>query len=130
MPLNGNTLPYVPPAASTDQQIAAINRIIDIINAFQTQIVFSDDTTKRMLIGYQQNGFGGTGKDFGIKVSQAGKDVTSAADADLLFQMDLASWDWYNAGVPQTLVGASPDDGRNGIWVAKPGTNVRSLLGG
>ena len=33
--LNANTLPYVPPNAPVSQQISAINRIIDIINAFQ-----------------------------------------------------------------------------------------------
>jgi len=129
MPLNGKTLPYVPPAADQSQQIRAINQIIDIINAFQQQIVFSDGTNKRMIIGYQKDGFG-EGKDFGIKVSVDGVDVNDATDEQLLFKMDLASWVWYNGGIPNTLIGASPDDGRAGIWTAKPGQNVRTLLGG
>lgn len=128
MPLNGNTLPYVPPTATADQQIASINRIIDIINAFQQQIIFSDASNKRMFIGYQEGGFGGSGKDFGIKVSQPGIDVTTATDSQLLFQMDLTSWVWYNQGIPNTLIGAAPNDGRAGIWVAKPGQNVKTLL--
>jgi len=129
MPLKGNTIPYVPTAASPQQQIAAINRIIDIINAFQQSITFSDGTSKRMIIGYQKDGWG-VGKDFGIKISQEGVDVNEADDTELLFSMDVESWTWYNSGIPNTLIGASPDDGRAGIWVAKPGQNVRTLLGG
>lgn len=129
MPINGNTLPYVPTAASQDQQIAAINRLVDIINSFQESITFSDGQSRRMIIGYQKGGWG-VGKDFGIKISKSGVDVASAQDSDLLFSMDVESWTWYNAGVPNTLIGASPDDKRAGIWVAKPGQNVRQLLGG
>lgn len=129
MALNGSTLPYVPTTADPQQQIAAINRLIDIINGFQQQIIFADATNKRMLIGYQKNGWG-SGKDFGIKISIAGVDVNAATDSQLLFSMDLASWNWYNSGIPTELVGASPDDGRAGIWVSKPGQNVRTLLGG
>lgn len=129
MALNGKTIPYVPPAASPQQQIAALNRIIDIINSYQQQIVFADGQNKRMLIGYQENGWG-SGKDFGIKISQEGVDVATASDDQLLFSMDVESWVWYNGGIPNTLVGASPDDGRAGIWTAKPGQNVKTLLGG
>lgn len=129
MALNGNTIPYVPPAATPQQQIAALNRIIDIINSYQQQIVFADETSKRMIIGYQKDGWG-VGKDFGIKISQEGVDVATATDDQLLFSMDVESWVWYNDGVPNTLIGAAPDDGRAGIWVAKPGENVKTLLGG
>jgi len=129
MPLNGNTLPYVPPAATSQQQIAAINRVIDIINSFQQSITFSDGANKRMIIGYQPDGWG-AGKDFGIKISQEGVDVNTATDSQLLFSMDVESWTWYNAGIPNTLIGAAPDDKRAGIWVAKPGQNVKTLLGG
>lgn len=33
-------------------------------------------------------------------------------------------------GIPVALMGQSPDDGRPGVWVAKPGENVLTLLGG
>lgn len=33
-------------------------------------------------------------------------------------------------GVPVMLDGMAPDDGRIGFWVAKPGENVITLLGG
>lgn len=33
-------------------------------------------------------------------------------------------------GIPSILIGQAPDDGRMGIWQAKPGQNVVTLLGG
>ena len=42
-----------------------------------------DGDNNRVLVGYQQDGFG-TGKDFGIKVSQDGKDVATASDDELV----------------------------------------------
>lgn len=37
----------------------------------------------------------------------------------------------YDAnGIPSILIGEAPDDGRMGIWVAAPGENVITLLGG
>lgn len=33
-------------------------------------------------------------------------------------------------GVPTELQGQAPDDGRMGHWIAKPGENVITLLGG
>lgn len=123
MPLNGNTLPYVPPAASTQQQIAAINRIIDIINAFQQSIVFSDGTNKRMLIGYQKDGWG-PGKDFGIKISKEGSDVASASDEQLVFKMDIDTWFWNTAdGINFAQLGKLPDE-TYGLVTAIPGANV------
>ncbi len=35
--------------------------------------------------------------------------------------------DNYNNSI---IIGGSPDDGRTGIWVSKPGLNTRTLLGG
>lgn len=42
-----------------------------------------DGTNERVLVGYQQDGFG-TGKDFGIKVSQDGVDVRTASNDQLV----------------------------------------------
>jgi hypothetical protein len=124
MSLNGNTIPYVPTAASAQQQIAAINRIIDIINSFQQQIVFADDSNKRMLIGYQKDGWG-AGKDFGIKISKPGVDVNTASDSDLLFKMDISTWYWYdnNTGKNYMQIGVLPD-GTGGMAVTKNTANV------
>ena len=33
-------------------------------------------------------------------------------------------------GVPVQLIGQAPDDGRMGMWTARPGENVITLLGG
>ena len=33
-------------------------------------------------------------------------------------------------GIPSVLIGQAPDDSRMGIWQAKPGQNVVTLLGG
>lgn len=33
-------------------------------------------------------------------------------------------------GLPSILIGQAPDDGRIGRWMAKPGQNVVTLLGG
>lgn len=122
MALNGNTLPYVPPSASVQQQIAAINRIIDIINAFQQSIVFADSKNKRMLIGFQKDGWG-PGNDFGIKVSIPGVDVTTATDAQLLLKFDLQTWFYYQNGVNIGQVGVLPDATTGEAW-AKVGQSV------
>lgn len=36
----------------------------------------------------------------------------------------------YQDGVPITLIGMAPDDGRQGQWQVKPGQNVITQLGG
>lgn len=128
MALSGSTIPYVPPAATPQQQIAAINRIIDVINAFQQQIVFADENSKRMLIGYQKDGWG-AGKDFGIKISKEGVDVRTATDSDLLFKMDVATWYWYDQTTSKNFmqIGNLPDS-TSGFVVAKPGYNVSELF--
>lgn len=128
MALNGNSLPYVPPAATPQQQIAAINRVIDRINEFQQGITFSDGNNKRMIIGYQKDGWG-TGKDFGIKISNEGVDVTTATESQLAFKMDIDAWYWYNAGKPRILIGKAPTDGRTGEWISDEGVDVTTVIG-
>lgn len=78
MPLNGKTFPYVPPAASTQQQISSLNKIIDLLNSLNRLQIITDDTTNRVIIG-KYNDFSG------IKVSKPGVDVKTASDADLYF---------------------------------------------
>lgn len=104
MPLNGGTLPRIAPNASVEDQIAAINNVIDRLNLQLQSQTYSDGTSKRMIIGFQKDGFG-AGKDFGIKISAPGYDVSTATDAQLLFKMNMDSWIWYNEGIPQALIG-------------------------
>lgn len=46
-------------------------------------VVVSDGTNDRVLVGFQQNGFG-TGVDYGFKVSQSGYDVATAVDSQMV----------------------------------------------
>ena len=125
--LAGGALPYVPPNAPTDQQIAAINRIVDRLNQMLSQISLSDGATRRMYIGYQKDGWG-FGKDFGIKISIPGVDVLTASDTQLLFKMDIETWYWYDPNTTKNvmLLGKKPDE-TYGEVVAKPGFDVAEI---
>lgn len=96
MPLSGGFLQRLSPNASKEEQTGVLNDIIDRLNDQLKTQVFSDSTDKRMLIGYQKNGWG-AGQDFGIKVSIPGKDVTSATDSELLFKMATDTWTWRDS---------------------------------
>lgn len=123
--MQGGTLQNIPPNASREEQTAALNDVINRLNGMLKQQVFSDGTTKRMIIGYQKGGWG-DGKDFGIKVSIDGVDVSKATDSQLLFKMDLQTWFFYNPNDSNHNVaqlGILPD-GNGGVAVAKPGYDV------
>jgi hypothetical protein len=93
--LKGNYLQRIPGGADLATTQNTLNEVINRLNdMLQTQI-FSDGTNKRMLIGFQLNGWG-SGKNFGIKISMEGIDVTTATDAQLLFKMDLETWKWQD----------------------------------
>lgn len=127
--MQGGTLQPLQPNASNDQQTATINDIINRLNALLKSQVFSDGSNKRMIIGYQKDGWG-SGKDFGIKISIDGVDVTKATDDQLLFKMDLQTWYFYNPDDDNHNVvqlGILPD-GNGGIAVAKPGYDVEDAF--
>lgn len=151
-PLSGGSLPRLEPTASKEEQTVVINDIVDKLNEMLKTQIFADGSAKRMLIGYQKDGWG-LGSDFGIKVSLPGIDVTSATDAQLLFRMATDNWQWRNSVgqlvrtfdiangaetwtdpislLPTIRTGSAPTaDKRAGVWVAKPGQNVTTLLGG
>lgn len=144
MNLQGGQLQRVPPGISTDAQTAVLNDIIDRLNGLLKTQVFSDGTSRRMMIGYQKDGWG-AGQDFGIKVSLPGIDVASASDAQLLFKMALDKWTWRNSDgdlvkefdiAGGTTFDYNPSDGKNfmqtgklpnggyGWAVAEPGHDV------
>lgn len=129
MGLGGGNLVPIPPNASREEQIAALNDIIARLNAQLKSQTFTDGTNKRYISGYQAGGW--PGGDFGIKLSAPGYDVTDL-DAVLLY-----SWDFttnqqvtYTNGVPTVLVGSAPGDGRGGVWSARANGNVIAQLGG
>lgn len=125
---DGGFLRSIPPNASQSEQVAAINEVINRLNDLLRVQTFSDNTTRRMLIGYQQDGWG-TGKNFGIKISQEGIDVTTATDSELLFSMDLSAWNWFdpNDGSNPIRIGIMPD-GSHDVIVAKPGESVNDYF--
>lgn len=122
--LDGGTLQPVPPNAPSATQIQRLNDVINTINSMLKTQVFSDATSRRMLIGYQANGWG-SGKDFGIKVSVPGVDVLKANDDQLLFKMDISTWYFYDPNSRNNFMqlGVLPD-GTGGFAVADVGKNV------
>lgn len=142
--LTGGSLQLLSPNASKEEQTGVINDIINHLNdALKTQI-FADGTSKRMLIGYQAGGWG-PGQDFGIKISIAGVDVTTATAAQLLFSMSMTAWTWRNnsgqimkqfqaqTGTdayydPTTRnyvnIGLRPSTNTDGFEMAKPGVDL------
>lgn len=144
MSLNGGTLQLLPGGATVEQLTAAINDIINNLNAqLQTQ-VYSDTQNQRMLIGYQQDGWG-PGNSFGVKISVAGKDVRTATDDELLFSLSVDAWTWRNSNGDITKqfqaetgtdsyydsalrnyvnIGLRPSTGTDGFEMAKPGVDL------
>lgn len=127
MSLTGGTLNEIAPNATREDQIAAINDIIARLNAQLRSQTFTDGTNKRYINGFQKGGW--PGGDFGVKISAPGYDVTDP-NAELLFYWDYTTNTQviYNDGIPNTVVGSAPTDGRAGVWVAKPGENILNLL--
>lgn len=122
--LRGGTLPSVPPNASLQVQNTALNDVINRLNSLLKTQTFSDGSNSRMLLGFQPDGWG-TGKDFGIKISREGVDVTKATDDQLLFSMDLETWKFWDPSTGENYMqfGKLPD-GTGGMVVAADGYSV------
>lgn len=118
--LDGGFLPPVPPNATQQVQIAALNDVINRLNQLLKTQTYSDGISKRMLFGYQKDGWG-AGKDFGIKISQANIDVTKATDAQLIFKMDMNTWRWYDTSARNYVNIGNRSTGTYGFEMAKPG---------
>lgn len=148
--LQGGSLPTLSPNASKEEQTSVINDIVNHLNnSLQTQ-VYADGVSKRLLIGFQKGGWDGGASDFGIKMSIAGQDVTTASDTQLLFTMSMNSWIWRNSsgilikkydstkgnetfydpsnGLDIGQQGILPDGTGGAAW-AKPGNSVNNGFG-
>lgn len=123
LPMNGGTLNRVPATANTQEIATAVNDVIDRLNSLLKTQIFADGTTKRMLIGYQKNGWG-AGKDFGIKISMENVDVTSASDDKLLFKMDLETWKWQDPQGRNFVNIGLRSIGTYGFEMAKPSVDL------
>lgn len=66
--------------SNLDSIVSDVNQNISELKNRETTEIFKDDTgTRRVLLGKGQDGF------YGLKVSQEGQDVYSAADDELIF---------------------------------------------
>lgn len=125
--MKGGYLTEIPPNAPPERQIDAINGIISTLNVLLKTQVLSDGTNKRMIFGYQKDGWG-TGKDFGIKISKAGVDVMTATDDQLILSMDLETWNFYDVDGRNYMRFGKLNDSQGGIIVSKPGSDVEDVI--
>lgn len=80
-------IPELSETTTKAEYIIAMNKLIRDYNQRLTLTVQADSSgINRFMYGYQKDGWG-SGKDFGIKISKAGYNVLTAADADLLFKL-------------------------------------------
>lgn len=140
-PMDGGWLNRIPPNSSPEVQIAAINGIIDRLNDLLKSQIYSDGTSRRLLIGFQAGGFDNGDSDFGIKMSMEGVDVLTATPEELLFTMSIQNWTWrsstgelvkqfinetgtdsyYEDGRNYVNIGQRESTGSRGFEMAKPG---------
>lgn len=118
-PLAGDYLNEIPPNSTNEVQIATLNDVIRRLNTLLKTQTLSDGTNKRMLLGFQANGWG-SGKDFGIKISHPGVDVTQATDSQLLFSMDMETWQWFDPSGRNYVNIGLRSIGTYGFEMAKP----------
>jgi len=111
MALNGGTLRTLPATATPEEMIMLLNELVILTNDRLKTQVLSDGTTKRMIFGYQKDGWG-AGQDFGMKISHPGVDVTKATGEQLLFNMNMKTWRFFD------------DDGRNYVNIGLRSTGT------
>lgn len=89
----------------TEHPITPTNTSGDQVINKQSQQGFevSDGTNNRVLIGFQKDGFG-DGKDYGIKVSQEGFDVNTAADDELVMSSGFNMFKILSSGTTSVTV--------------------------
>ena len=146
--LSGGTLNPVPPNASREQQITAINDIINRLNAILKTQTYSDGQTKRFVMGYQKSGW--PGGDFGMKISLPGVDIDEAGEKGLLFSWDFTTGQQSfrndagkemtvidtkgittvdpNSGIYRNRFGVAGRYGRPGVWTSVEGKDLKVLI--
>ena len=76
----------------------------EIDNKFRTNVIKDKTGTPRVLIGEQADGFG-SGDDYGIKVSQAGSDVTTTTDDNLVMSSAFNMFKIVQSGTTTLTIG-------------------------
>lgn len=88
--------------------------------------IVTDGDTNRILVGYDPDGFG-TGIDYGIKVSQEGYDVLTAADNNLVMS---SAFNLFKIVATGTASVTGDDRSGSGLWAATSATNTFTLAHG
>lgn len=97
-----------------------MNRNFQSLDREATTKQFKDNTGNSMLIGNLD------GDQFGLSMLDAqGNGIFMG-----MYRTGRFAKISYKEGVPVILDGMAPDDGRIGFWIARPGENVITLLGG
>lgn len=114
---------FLPISPGTDQEnvIAQVNQNFAALDNEAVTKKFSTAPNESLIIGNTGN------NTIGMQIVQSGKVAMQVGRYNSTRYGQL----FYDAnGVPVILIGQAPDDGRMGMWVAKPGNNVLTLLGG
>jgi len=122
--LDGGVLRRIPPNASSEEQIAALNEVIEKLNALLKTQVYADDTSKRAIFGFYSGRW--PGGNFGMALAQPGEDVTTVDFEDLKFAWDFTTGTmyWRNAdGIQYRQDGLLPDSS-DGFILMKEGEDV------
>jgi len=116
-----NRVNSINPSASQGAQIQTMNQALRVLDREAVVKKFNGNSGESMLIGK-------TGDDtLGIQASQ-GDNVAMQIGKYNATRYGMLFYD--SDGVPIILIGQAPDDGRMGMWQAKAGENVLTLLGG
>jgi len=109
LPMQGGTLQNIPPNAGREEQINALNDVINRLNNMLKAQTFSDGTSKRYVQGYAKGRW--PGGDFGVAISKPGEDVTQVEFANLLFAWDFSTnKQYFNGG---TQIFYDPETGKD-----------------
>lgn len=116
-----NRIAPINPNASKAGQIQAMNAALRILDREAVVKQFKGGNGESFIIGKTGDNTLGLTATQGENVAmQVGK-YNATRYGSLYYDEN---------GTPVALMGQAPDDGRMGIWVAKPGQNVLTLLGG
>ena len=115
MQMQGDTLRRLSAGASSDEQTAILNDIIDRLNEVLKVQVYSDDTSKRYIQGYAKDRW--PDGDFGIAISKEGDDVLKADFNDLIFAWDFTTNKQYIRGGQQTYY--DKDSGKEALKIGE-----------
>ena len=123
--LDGGTLRRIPPNATVEEQINALNEVIEKLNALLKTQIFADNTSKRYLSGYYQGRW--PGGDFGIAISREGEDATTVDFDQLLYAHDFTTgteYFWDPIGDRQWGQQGKLPDGTYGFAIANEGDSI------